>query len=79
MLAIAAPALALLGGTGLLGGIGGGGGNNEGGGSNEALIAKMDELIAVINAKDYEPVLQIDGRKVGTAVARKRAPKGMGT
>ena len=79
MLAIAAPALALLGGTGLLGGIGGGGGNNEeGGGSNGALIAKIDELIAVVNSKDYEPVLAIDGRKVGQATARKRGPRGMG-
>ena len=42
-------------------------------------MAKMDELIAVIDSKDYEPVLQIDGRKVGTAIARKRAPRGMGT
>ena len=43
------------------------------------IITKIDELIAVIDSKDYEPVLQIDGRKVGTAVARKRAPRGMGT
>ena len=78
LLAVAAPALALLGGTGLVGGAIGGG-NNEGQENNEALIAKIDELIAVIDSKDYEPVLQIDGRKVGTAVARKRAPRGMGT
>ena len=77
LLAVAAPALALLGGGGLIGGAFGGGGNKEGG--NEALMAKIDELIAVIDSKDYEPVLQIDGRKVGTAVARKRAPRGMGT
>ena len=80
LLAVAAPALALLGGTGLLGGaIGGGGGDNEGGGNNEALMAKIDELIAVVNSKDYAPVLAIDGRKVGEATARKRGPKGMGT
>lgn len=77
LLTIAAPALALLGATGVL--TGGGENNNEGGEGNGALIAKIDELIAVINSKDYEPVLQIDGRKVGTAVARKRAPRGMGT
>ena len=77
LLTIAAPALALLGATGVL--TGGGENNNEGGEGNGALIAKIDELIAVINSKDYEPVLQIDGRKEGTAVARKRAPRGMGT
>ena len=41
-------------------------------------LAKIDELIAVVNSKDYEPVLAIDGRKVGQATARKRGPKGMG-
>ena len=76
MLTIAAPALALLGATGVL--TGGGESDKEGGGGNGALIAKMDELIMVVNSKDYEPVLHIDGRKVGVAVARKRAPKGMG-
>jgi len=80
LLAVAAPALALLGGTGILGGaLGGGGGDNEGGANNEALMAKIDELIAVVNSKDYAPVLAIDGRKVGEATARKRGPKGMGT
>ena len=79
LLAIAAPALALLGGVGALGAIGGGGkSEGEGGGSNQALIEKMDELIAVVNSKNYAPVLTIDGRKVGEATARKRGPKGMG-
>ena len=78
LLTIAAPALALLGLTGMFGGDGGEEGGGEDGDGNGALIAKIDELIAVVNSKDYMPVLEIDGRKVGTAVARKQGPKGMG-
>ena len=89
MLAIAAPALALLGAVGMFGG----GDESESGAqgeageqgrdaaeaaSNEALLAKLDTLILAVNSKDYEPVLMIDGRKVGQATARKRGPKGMG-
>ena len=93
LLAIAAPALALLGGIGMLGGSSGSdsdgeqsaSGNSKDGSqkssasvANDALLAKIDTLIATINAKDYEPILMIDGRKVGQATARKRGPKGMG-
>ena len=76
LLAIAGPALALLGGVGMLGG----GGEKEKEGStaenNDRLIAKMDELILVINSKDYSPIIQMDGKTVGKAVAKKRGPKG---
>ena len=93
LLAIAAPALALLGGIGMLGGSSGNDDSEEqtasgnssetskkslANASNEALLAKIDTLIGVINSKDYEPILMIDGRKVGQATARKRGPKGMG-
>jgi len=78
LLAIAAPAMALLGGIGMLGGNSGNGDDKQAGNGNGALIAKIDELIAVVNSKDYMPVLEIDGRKVGQATARKRGPKGMG-
>ena len=91
LLAIATPAIALLGAIGMFGGGDGGGENGTNGtngtngdnsaketSNNDALLAKLDTLILAINSKDYEPVLMIDGRKVGTAVARKRGPKGMG-
>ena len=92
LLAIAAPALALLGGIGMLGGNSGSEDDkqvateksNEASQKSsseagyEALLTKIDTLITAVNSKNYEPILTIDGRKVGQATARKRGPKGMG-
>jgi len=90
LLAIAAPAIALLGAVGMFGGSSteessdnntdgvNGKDGKQAASNNVDLMAKIDELIAVVNSKDYTPVLQIDGRKVGTAIARKQGPKGMG-
>jgi hypothetical protein len=76
LLAIAGPALALLGGVGMLGGGGGESTSGKSAESNDKLIAKMDELIAVIHSKNYSPIIQMDGKTVGKAVAKKRGPKG---
>ena len=90
LLAIAAPAIALLGAIGMFGGSsteessgsGTDGANGEDGNqaasNNIDLMAKIDELISAVNSKDYEPVLMLDGRKVGAGIARKKGPKGMG-
>jgi len=75
LLAVAAPALALLGAVGNV--TGGGENNNKGGGTdNTELLSKLDTLIGVINGKDYQPILQVDGRKLGVAIAKARGPKG---